>query len=259
VKEEEHWGGWGVAGDGGRPARRAGPRVCACEEDGRKETRERRGRRPVSAAPEARHGAGAPPSRPRRDPALARARAPTPTPTPRSLQIVSPGDRISPLPPSGELRVGPGLDAAGAWLVADAPGVVKETRGGTAWVASRGRRYAPAPGDAVVGRVTDKGGEAYGVDIGAAFPASLPSLAFEGATRRNRPPLAVGDLVLARVAAAGRDVDAELACVDEGGRVRGEGGGGRGDRARGQPPPPPPPPPPSPRALARSAPASCST
>ena len=35
------------------------------------------------------------------------------------------------------------------------------------------------------------GGEAYRVDIGSAHPAQLDGLAFEGATKRNRPILKV--------------------------------------------------------------------
>ena len=37
------------------------------------------------------------------------------------------------------------------------------------------------------------------VDIGTAEPASLSYLAFEGATKRNRPNVTVGDLVYAKV------------------------------------------------------------
>ena len=37
--------------------------------------------------------------------------------------------------------------------------------------------------------------------------------------RRNRPNLAIGDLVYARVAVASRDMEPELACTDDGGKV----------------------------------------
>ena len=37
------------------------------------------------------------------------------------------------------------------------------------------------------------------MDIGTAEPASLSYLAFEGATKRNRPNVSVGDLVYAKV------------------------------------------------------------
>jgi exosome complex component RRP40 len=71
----------------------------------------------------------------------------------------------------------------------------------------------------VVGVVVERHAENFVVDIGAPFPAVLNVLAFEGATRRNRPKLAEGDLVYARVVLAHRDIDTELACVDAGGKV----------------------------------------
>lgn len=61
------------------------------------------------------------------------------------------------------------------------------------------------------------------VDIGAPFPAQLPLLSFEGATRRNRPNLNTGDLIYARVITANRDMDPMLSCVDSQGRSSGFG------------------------------------
>ena len=49
--------------------------------------------------------------------------------------------------------------------------------------------YIPSVGDPVVGTITDRHPDTYTVDIGAPFRALLPALAFEGATRRNRPNL----------------------------------------------------------------------
>lgn len=43
----------------------------------------------------------------------------------------------------------------------------------------------------MVGVIVDRHAEGWKVDIGAAQLASLPALAFEGATKRNRPPLVV--------------------------------------------------------------------
>lgn len=51
------------------------------------------------------------------------------------------------------------------------------------------------------------------VDIGANELATLSLLAFEGATKRNRPDVNVGDVVFARIIAPARDVEAELVCV----------------------------------------------
>lgn len=71
------------------------------------------------------------------------------------------------------------------------------------------------------------------MDIGSAHPASLDGLAFEGATKRNRPNLKVrvidflvadvanaenmvqvGSLLYARVSLAHKDMEPELECFD---------------------------------------------
>ncbi|PPQ74427.1 hypothetical protein CVT26_001410, partial [Gymnopilus dilepis] len=82
------------------------------------------------------------------------------------------------------------------------------------WVESNARRYVPAPQEQVIGTIVQKVGEGYRVDIGAAHLASLDALAFEGATKRNRPNLKVGSLVYARVSLAHKDMDPELECFD---------------------------------------------
>ena len=43
----------------------------------------------------------------------------------------------------------------------------------------------------VMGIITNRGSDSYKVDIGGAMPASLPSLSFEGATKKNKPNLQV--------------------------------------------------------------------
>ena len=58
---------------------------------------------------------------------------------------------------------------------------------------------------------------------GSEASASLPALAFEGATRRSRPSLRAGDAVFCRVSQAQRHVESELTCVDEAGRAAGLG------------------------------------
>lgn len=62
--------------------------------------------------------------------------------------------------------------------------------------------------------ITQRLGEGYRVDIGAAHYASLDSLAFEGASKRNKPNLKVGCLVYARVSLAHKDMEPELECFD---------------------------------------------
>lgn len=81
-------------------------------------------------------------------------------------------------------------------------------------------RYIPAVDDAVVGIIKERYGESWTLDIQGPFPATLPALAFEGVTRRNRPRLEAGDVVYAKVTNAPRDADTELTCVLATGKVR---------------------------------------
>ena len=60
-----------------------------------------------------------------------------------------------------------------------------------AYVDNRQKRYFPAKGDFVVGSVTARIKDGYRVDIGAWTTVSLDAMAFEGATKRNRPNLEV--------------------------------------------------------------------
>lgn len=66
-------------------------------------------------------------------------------------------------------------------------------------------------------------GRSHRVDIGSAVAAVLPELSFEGATKRNKPNLQVGELVYARVSRAHRDMEAELSCMDTSGKANGLG------------------------------------
>ncbi|KAF9221676.1 hypothetical protein BS17DRAFT_785168 [Gyrodon lividus] len=82
------------------------------------------------------------------------------------------------------------------------------------WVEGNSRRYVPAPQESVIGIVTGRSGEGWRVDIGSAHPASLDGLAFEGATKRNKPNLKVGSLLYARISLAHKDMEPELECFD---------------------------------------------
>jgi len=76
------------------------------------------------------------------------------------------------------------------------------------------KRYRPAVEDYVVGVVVDRNADGYRVDLpNATCGATLSALAFEGATKRHRPALAIGDAVYARVRSAKRGADAELTCA----------------------------------------------
>lgn len=75
-------------------------------------------------------------------------------------------------------------------------------------------QYVPSLNDSVIGTIISKHAEFYKVDIGSAHTATLPALAFEGATKRNKPNLQVGMLVYARISATSKDLDPELDCTN---------------------------------------------
>ncbi|XP_046481148.1 exosome complex component RRP40 isoform X2 [Neodiprion pinetum] len=56
------------------------------------------------------------------------------------------------------------------------------------------------------------------VDIGAGELASLSYLAFEGATKKNRPDIVVGDVIFAKLLVASKGMEPELICVDSHGK-----------------------------------------
>lgn len=73
-------------------------------------------------------------------------------------------------------------------------------------------QYIPMLEDMVIGVIRARG-EYYRVDIGAHQFAQLHNLSFDGATKRNRPNLRVGDLVYCRVMQADRHLEAnEITC-----------------------------------------------
>ena len=81
----------------------------------------------------------------------------------------------------------------------------------------------------MVGIVRHRSGEAFAVDINAPLEGALGALEFDGATKRNRPNLAAGDLVYARVAEYSRHLGAKLSCTNAGwssGKALGELKGG---------------------------------
>jgi exosome complex component RRP40 len=155
-------------------------------------------------------------------------------------RIVFPGDKISVMGTGVRLGNGlvqaslvaaPGAAAASAGAAAAAAsstpatsaphgdvvvtkcGLLRKGAGGSLWVDNTQKRYHAAVDDLVVGVVIEAHAEAYRVDIGASQPALLPALAFEGATKRNKPNLPLGALVYARVVVCARDVEVELSCT----------------------------------------------
>uniref|UniRef100_A0A6P4E9S3 Ribosomal RNA-processing protein 40 n=1 Tax=Drosophila rhopaloa TaxID=1041015 RepID=A0A6P4E9S3_DRORH len=124
--------------------------------------------------------------------------------------IVMPGERITAieeLAKSKRVILGPGLRRQDETVVASKAGPLRHKEPSTFWVDNYQRRYIPARGDQVLGIVRSKAGDLYRVDIGAADTASISYLAFEAATKKNRPDLNPGDLIYARVLNASADIE----------------------------------------------------
>ncbi|XP_008553055.1 exosome complex component RRP40 [Microplitis demolitor] len=129
--------------------------------------------------------------------------------------VVMPGDviKITSTNPKEKVILGPGLRRDGDIIYSCKAGVLKK-RTTIYYVDSYQRRYVPVRGENVVGIVTQKAGDIFKVDIGASDQAALPYLAFEGASKRNRPDVQIGDIVFAKLLIASKDMEPELVCVD---------------------------------------------
>jgi exosome complex component RRP40 len=72
-----------------------------------------------------------------------------------------------------------------------------------------------------VGIIEDKGGDFYRVNILSGSAAMLNRLNFEGASKRNKPELRVGDIVYCKVSLAHKHLDTELTCISTSGIKKG--------------------------------------
>ena len=151
------------------------------------------------------------------------------------VRVVLPGDVVLPqLPKEGIIQMGSGVFVSdsgpdGREVVANQAGIVKEEQDGDSgrtsiWVLSRQKLYSPSVGDAVVGTVVHRYTEHYEVDIDSTYTALLPILAFENASKRNRPMLREGDVVYGRVVHVDTGIPrCILHCSDASGKSSGYG------------------------------------
>lgn len=132
--------------------------------------------------------------------------------------LVLPGDEIILTLPetvkNSKIILGPGLRQLDNKVVACKAGILKQRSTKTFWVDTFQKRYIPSKGETVIGLVLQKAGDIFRVDIGGSELAVLSYLAFEGATKKNRPDVSVGDLVFAKLLVAYKDFESELICVD---------------------------------------------
>ncbi|XP_046982409.1 exosome complex component RRP40-like [Schistocerca americana] len=136
--------------------------------------------------------------------------------------VVIPGDNFAGLPsPPGKTQsvIGPGLRLETDKVIVSRCGIIRQKGANTYFVDGyHQKRYIPAKGETVVGTITNKSGDIFKVDIGASEQASLSYLAFEGATKKNRPNVQVGDIVFAKLILPSKDMEPELVCVDSHGK-----------------------------------------
>lgn len=135
--------------------------------------------------------------------------------------VVLPGNYCEEIMATGEksrIILGPGLRKDIDKVYITKPGILKKRHPNTYWVDSYQKRYIPARGDNIIGTVVQKAGDIFRVDVGGSCTASLSYLSFEGATKKNRPLVQVGDVVYAKMLVASKDMEPEIVCVDSSGK-----------------------------------------
>ncbi|VDO95260.1 unnamed protein product [Soboliphyme baturini] len=132
-------------------------------------------------------------------------------------EVVVPGDVVDQL--KNVKLVGPGLRVCDGHVVALRCGVVTRDEGNV-WINYFEKRYEPVLDDLVVGQVVQQLSDGWKVHIGCAMLANLSFMAFEGATKRNRPDLKLGDVIYAKVV---ETVEPQLVCVTPDGKAKGMG------------------------------------
>ncbi|KAG5178668.1 hypothetical protein JKP88DRAFT_329403 [Tribonema minus] len=143
---------------------------------------------------------------------------------PQGAIVVLPGDRVTEHVTAAALKLtlGTGLAQRGDDVFATRAGTLRHAPPRTWWVEGNQRRYIPKCEDHVLGIIEDRSGDYYRVNIFGPSAALLPLLAFDGATRRNKPNLKPGAIVYCRVASANNasaprfpehcDMEPELSC-----------------------------------------------
>ncbi|KAI0558900.1 Exosome complex RNA-binding protein 1/RRP40/RRP4 [Gracilaria domingensis] len=84
----------------------------------------------------------------------------------------------------------------------------------TLWVASNPKRYVPALEDPVIGIAQAGYGEEYRLHMNRSDTVTLSMLALEGATKKNRPNLAIGALIYCRVVRQSKSMETAVSCIE---------------------------------------------
>ena len=127
----------------------------------------------------------------------------------------------------GSVQLGPGISTkrgrvdsnnSDEVLYAIASGILKYKAPNRYWIESNVKYYTPVEGDQIVGIIEEKCSECYKINISSCSSSALLSkLAFEGATKRNKPELKRGDIVYARILQSNKDFDTFATCIPSSG------------------------------------------
>ncbi len=127
-----------------------------------------------------------------------------------------PGDNVTSIVTNQFVKgiiLGRGLIEKSNEVYAVNAGTLQYSPPSTYWVDSNSKIYIPNLGDQIVGIIEDKGSDYYKVNIFSGSIAMLPRLAFEGASKRNKPELKRGDFIYGKVTLANKEFDTEITCI----------------------------------------------
>lgn len=111
-----------------------------------------------------------------------------------------------------KLKIGFGLSQRKEKVIATYCGMLRFQKPNTFWVEHRHHKYIPMKEDTVIGVVANNFSEEYAMDIHSYSQATLPHVAFDGATKRSRPSLGIGSAVYCRVISTDVDLEPGLSC-----------------------------------------------
>uniref|UniRef100_A0A0K0FHC5 Exosome complex component RRP40 (inferred by orthology to a human protein) n=1 Tax=Strongyloides venezuelensis TaxID=75913 RepID=A0A0K0FHC5_STRVS len=138
-------------------------------------------------------------------------------------KIVLPGDFVEDITNLPAVPViGRGLTVYKNEIICTQSGVLCLGKDGM-FVNTNSKRYQPTVNDFVVGVVSNVMVENIKLDISYLESGVLSTLSFEGATKRNKPNVKVGDVVYARVISTSKYLETELTCIDKDNFARGLG------------------------------------
>jgi len=144
-------------------------------------------------------------------------------------KLLLPGDEFH-LGNGENVTIGPGLKYLPAKaglrnetvLVAKG-GILAKRKPNVYFMDVRLRTYSTYKKDDVVGIIKQKKGDQYVVDIGTRDRVTLSKMAFEGATKKYRPDLKIGDCVFGKFLDLPPDYPLEITCVNSQGKAVGQG------------------------------------